>query len=162
MHGYNTKIMVASMVVVGVGLLVAAWFAWRPTSQAPTTSLLPPPSTPPVFLLNGPLPMGFPKDLILEARATYSVTTASSSLSQATSNGNRYFVQWSSSSSVDAVFNSYQNYFSKNGWTATVADQNPKNPAVRVIRATKDSLTVGVAIVPRTQDTFITIGYTVK
>ncbi len=96
-------VIIAAIVVVAVILGVSWYFFGRPT---------PPRAT---FAPQGALISGFPQNLVLDTAAainnSYSIAYSG--------NLNQYTANWVSSSSMDALYGKYLQYFTANGWTIT-------------------------------------------
>jgi hypothetical protein len=169
-HRHNKKIMVASIVVVGTGLVLGLVFApaFRHTGPAlPHPPDLKPFTPPPVYFVEGAsLPEGFPAGLILEKDIKVSVaivTPQGTSTMQILATSTRVMmgqqtVRWSSSMSFDALTSAYESYFSKNGWTV-VSTNNSPDGKFRTIHATKDVASVTVSLSSRPDETLVTVGY---
>jgi hypothetical protein len=102
----------------------------------------------------GQLIAGFPKELILDNAAAVS---NSYSINYSTST-NQYTVEWSSSSTIAALYAKYQAYAQANGWTITNhADTAP----FKGISATNASstATMSVILIPQGKGSKVTISY---
>ncbi len=173
MRGNNKKIMVASMVVIGAGLLL--WLAWAPKAARKSGPFVLPRV---YFVENTPLPADFPKELILDTNVTFAVATVSAPTSApgavpqrvASSTDARTrrlnarmgqeTVKWASRSSMNSLFSAYHDYFMKNGWT--IVSENTEYPNSRAAYATKASSTVSVSINALPSGALVIVSYQAK
>jgi hypothetical protein len=130
---------------IGVTVVVVVLlFAWWYFMQGPAM---------PVYAPSGSLVPGFPPELVLDAPAqidnSYSINYSSSA--------NQLTAQWTSSSSIAAVFGDYTNYFQANGWSVSVPPIT--DPSSYSISATSSSAYALVNLVSQNGGTQVTVTY---
>jgi hypothetical protein len=110
-------------VAVVAGLIIYAFLRTpaTPSGSGPSGPL-------PTYAPQGQLVAGFPSQLILEPQAQ---------ISQSYSLSGEVVAEWNSSTSIDDLYNEYQNYFSSNGWNILNETAAPSN--VRGISAQNSS-----------------------
>ena len=105
----KTVVTLVIVVIVILALVLAWWLVWG-EYNAPHAAFAP----------TGQLISGFPKELILDNAA---VVGKSYTIGYAY-NLNQYTASWTSSSSLDDLYNQYVNYFTSNGWMITNSSTN--------------------------------------
>jgi hypothetical protein len=149
----NRKLWIGAgiVVVMVVVCLVTWWFAVEKVSVKKAPAVVA------VHALKGQLTAGFPKELILDSTAalsdSYAINYSSST--------NQYTAEWISSSSSDALYDTYHAYITKNGWTIT---NQADGSGLKGIYATKASSALNIIMVPQTQSkgTKVMIAYVAK
>ena len=101
-------VIIAAVVAVIVILGVSWYFFGRPT---------PPRAT---FAPQGALVSGFPQNLVLDQAAAISNSYAIAY----SPNLNQYTANWTSTSSMDTLYQHYLQYFTENGWAITNSSTN--------------------------------------
>jgi len=126
--------------VVVVGLLIA--FVWYPKDFAPSTSApLERPQSIIGYTKENALPANFPPELVLDTNVSFEVAQFSD---EDSGSANGAVVVWRSSSSSEALFAAYKDYFSKHQWTITHEDTGM--PIAWLLVATRDSAKAVVSI----------------
>lgn len=127
---------------VGVAVVVIAvilFFVWKPQPYTPSTST---PSTTgnpaPVYAPQGQVVSGFPQQLLLDnssqISSSYSISYSSST--------NQYTAQWSSSTSLQDLYQTYKTYLQANGWTITNDMSSGPDRGLYAVNASNDVLSV--------------------
>ena len=140
----GTVILIAVAVIAG---LVIYGFLRTPAS-APSTPGSGSSSSMPTYAAQGQLISGFPSELILEPQAQ---------ISESYSLSGEDVAQWNSNTSIDDLFNEYQNYFSSNGWN--IINETASPSSVRSIYAQNDSASVNFTATQDGQGSDVTVSY---
>jgi hypothetical protein len=119
---------------VGVAVVVIIAIVWIVMAAMPKSQPQQQAEGPtPVYAPQGELTPQFPKDLIIDDSAaitgSYSINYSSST--------NQYTAQFTSTSTVKALFDSYKTYLTNNGWTIT--GTLTTQPTYDIIAATNDA-----------------------
>ena len=137
---------------VGVAVVViaiAVVFIWS-HGKKPTGPV-------PVFAPQGQLTPNFPKQLMLDPQAqvnsSYSINYDPTT--------NQYTAEWTSSSSLAALYGDYQTYFGNNGWTITNQSGVKAVSKLAVLYAATTTANVNVTLVSRGKGSDATISYLV-
>ena len=100
---------------IGAAIVAVIVVAWIVAAMMPPQATPPPQATGPVYAPQGQVTPDFPKDLLIDSSATinqsYAINYSSST--------NQYTAQFSSTSTVTQLFNSYKAYLVSKGWTIT-------------------------------------------
>lgn len=133
-------ILVAVVILVGIGIYAVV------NSSKNSAALSVNPKV--TFASEGQVAAGIPKELILEPQAA--IIESYVAAGQST-------VEWNSSSSIDALFNEYQNYFLNNNWNIVNEVATPSN--VRGIYANQNAASANVTMVAQGSGSQITVSY---
>jgi len=127
--------------VVGAGLVL--WFVWVPARPVPSNAPLSEASQSIVaYVQESVLPANFPPELVLDANVgSFEVAQFSDEGSES---ANEAVVVWHSSTSMEALFAAYKDYFSGHQWTITHEDTGM--PIAWLLVATRDSAKAVVSI----------------
>ena len=140
----------AGIVVLVLILVSYAYFKSLPSPATSGTGSSP---AAPVYAPQGQLVSGFPQGLILEGAAQ----VANSYAIKYSATGNQYTAEWSSSTSMAALYKKYQDYFNQNGWT--LKNAVTAGTAMRAAYVTKGSAIVNLVVVPQGAGSKIDITY---
>lgn len=151
----SRKILVIAVAVLVVVLAALLFLYFRrqatpPTSPAPSTQ---PPLT---HAPSGELTPGFPKELVLDAKAKL----ADSYTINYNQNLNQYTASYDSDKSMLSLFAEYKDYFKNNGWA--IVNEITIYKTSRGLYAKKDKSDASVAIIDRKPQRQVTVSYLVK
>ncbi len=142
---YKKRVAIISAVVIIVVLALIWWLVWG-EYNAPRAAFAP----------SGQLVSGFPKELILDQTALIS---KSYTIGYAY-NLNQYTASWTSSSSLDGLYDQYIGYFASHGWTVTNSSTNIA--AFRGIYAVTSTADTNVVMTSGQQGLKVTVSYVKK
>lgn len=148
----NVETKTAVVILLAVVLVFGIFFFYYLTGSPSSTSSSPtsPSSTPTaIYATQGTLVQGFPSGLILNDDQTF---PASYSIE------GEEVAEWSSSFSIDDLYNSYQDYLNATGWTITSETVTPST--VRGLSATMGTASVNVTITKQGNESDVTVSYT--
>ncbi len=109
-----------------------------------------------VYAAKGEITPGFPKELILDERASLAQSYAIAY----DQNLNQYTVAFDSDQSMSALYDAYLSYFKENGWT--MVNAIAKYPASRGLYAKKGTADASVAILEKDSSAQVIVSYVVK
>jgi hypothetical protein len=109
----------------------------------------------PVVAPQGQLTPNFPKELVIDSNAqisnSYSINYDAST--------NQYTAEWTSSSSLPAVYNDYKTYLANNGWTITNSSNVTAASKLGVLYAATALAKVGVTLVSHGTGADVSVTY---
>jgi hypothetical protein len=143
----NKKTVVALAVAVVLILVIAlVWWLFWGEYNSPHAAFAP----------SGKLVSGFPKEFVLDSAA---IVGKSYTIGYAY-NLNQYTANWTSSSSIDDLYNQYVNYFVSNGWTITNSSTNMAT--FRGVYAVTSTADANVVITSGKDGLKVTVSYVKK
>lgn len=132
------------IIIIAASVLIVKFFPKKPAVGVP------------VYAEKGELVSQFPSALILDKTA---VVSDSYSINYSTTT-NQYTAEYNSSSTVTALYNDYQSYLSKNGWT--IIGSLTTHPTFDAISAAKGTDQLQVVISTQNKGSHVTITEVVK
>jgi hypothetical protein len=145
----GNALVIVGIVVVAVAVIL--FFVWKPNLNLPVGSNGVPMGSP-AFAQQGTVVQGFPQNLVLNSpgavQSSYSIGYSTST--------NQYTAQWTSSESVDQLFNDYQAFLASSTWF--IANQTSQ-PGFDTLYLKNGSSSANVSIFTKNGVTQLLVSY---